>query len=152
MPGNGSCSYPEPSSSTYHPPTIMNSTPTLYQFSSPKAEDLEPPPSSHPIKSSGYGIHTKFIAKIRENPFSGAEGENPYVHLREFEQICSCLVITGMAQQTLKWKVFPFSLTGRAKIWCDHNRERVEGSWETLRDKFCLTFLEEVFKSNQPNS
>jgi hypothetical protein len=41
--GNGSYSRFELSSSTYNPPTIMNSSPTLAQFSDPKGENLEPP-------------------------------------------------------------------------------------------------------------
>jgi hypothetical protein len=52
---------------------------------------------------------------VREQSFSGDKDENPYSYLREFEQLCLCLVITGMSQDTLKWKLFLFSLTGRAK-------------------------------------
>jgi hypothetical protein len=46
-----------------------------------------------------------------------------------------------MNQQTLKWKLFPFSLVGGAKKWYYSLVGSMEGSWDTLREKFCLTFF-----------
>jgi hypothetical protein len=99
LPGNSSYSSSEPSSFIYHPPTIMNSSPTLAQFSAPKGENLDPPSSSHPIHTSGYELRPGFIAMAIEQSFAGTEEENPYTHLREFEQLCSCITIEGMAQK-----------------------------------------------------
>ena len=48
------------------------------------------------------------IAMIQEQPFYGQVDEDPYTHLREFEQLCSCRSISGMTQETLKWQLFPF--------------------------------------------
>ena len=78
---------------------------------------------------------------VREQSFGGLETESPYVHLREFEQLCSCLVISGMPGETLRWLLFPFSLTGQAKSWYSLAVGKVEGSWETLKNKFCLQFF-----------
>jgi len=79
----------------------MDSTP-IYQFSSPRSELLEPPPSSHPILTDGFQIHPIFKAMVRQQTFSGKEDENPYIHLHKFEQQCSCLNIYGMNHETLK--------------------------------------------------
>jgi hypothetical protein len=78
----------------------MDSTP-IYKLSAPKGELLEPPPSSHPILTDGYELRPTFIAMVQEQTFSREE-ENPYVHLWEFEQLCSCLNILGMTHETLK--------------------------------------------------
>jgi hypothetical protein len=86
----------------------MNSSPTLAQFSAPKGENLEPPSSSHPIPTSGYEMWPGFIAMAREQSFAGTEEENPYTHLREFEQLLSCITTEGVAQETLKWMIFLF--------------------------------------------
>jgi hypothetical protein len=75
--------------------------------------------------------------------FSRAEEENPYTHLRGFEEVCSGLVIHGMSHETLKWKLFPFSLTGIAKKWYTQTVRGVTGDWEVLRNKFCLAFFPE---------
>jgi len=46
-----------------------------------------------------------------------------------------------MAQETLRWKLFPFSLAERAKQWYTHNVGKVNGEWEELSDRFCLAFF-----------
>jgi hypothetical protein len=119
----------------------MGSDPTLFEISAPKGNHLEPPPSSHSITTSSYELCPGFIAMVREQSFSGDKDESPYSNLREFEQLCLCLVIAGMSQDTLKWKLFPFSLTGRVKQWYSLNVRSMEGDWESLRKAFCLTFI-----------
>ena len=78
---------------------------------------------------------------VREQNFSGYENENHYYHLREFKQLCSCLSIAGMAQETLRWKLFPFSLNGKVRQWYAHNVGKINGEWDELQDKFCLAFF-----------
>jgi hypothetical protein len=141
LPGNGSCFDSEPSSSVYHPIYLMDSDPTLFEISAPKGDHLEPPPSSHSITTSSYELRLGFIAIVREQSFSGDKDESPYSHLHEFEQLCSCLVIARMSQDTLKWKLFPFSSTWKAKQWYLLNVRSMEGEWESLRKAFCLTFF-----------
>jgi hypothetical protein len=95
----------------------MDSNPTPFDFLAPKGDLLEPPSSSHPIKTRGYELRPAPIALVRENSFAITKEESLYIHLRGFEQICSIILNEGMTQQTLKWKLFPFSLTGGAKKW-----------------------------------
>jgi hypothetical protein len=72
-----------------------------------------------------FQLHPGFVAMVREQTFLGYDNENPYHHLREFEQLCSCLSIVGMAQETLQWKLFPFSLNERGRQWYAHNVGKV---------------------------
>ena len=46
-----------------------------------------------------------------------------------------------MTQETLRWKLFPFSLTGMAKQWYTHVVESTNGDWDELKDKFHLAFF-----------
>ena len=66
---------------------------------------------------------------------------NPYSHLNEFEQTCVCLRIEGMSDETLRWKLFPFSLTGKGKHWYNLTIESRQGDWEALCSSFCLQFF-----------
>ena len=75
---------------------------SIYKFFAPKVELLEPPSSSHPILTDGYDLGPDLIAMIQEQPISGQVDEDPYTHLREFKQLCSCRSISGMTQETLK--------------------------------------------------
>ena len=77
---------------------------------------------------------------VRAQPFSGLENENPCNHLLDFEEMCSCLSISGMTQETLRWKLFPFSLIGKAKQRYTIAVESMNGDWDELKDMFCLGF------------
>ena len=46
-----------------------------------------------------------------------------------------------MTHETIKWKLFLFSLLGRAKQWYAHTIGGVHGNWDELRNKFCLAFV-----------
>ena len=55
--------------------------------------------------------------------------------------MCSCLSISGMTQETLKWKLFPFSLIEKVEQWYTHVIGSTNGDWEELKEKFCLAFF-----------
>jgi len=115
--------------------------PTIQNLSAPKGEFVESPQSSKPITTSSYELRPGFIAMVWEQTFWGFNYKNPYHHLKEFEELCACLTISGMSQETLRWKLFPFSLEERAKQWYTHNVGKVAGDWEELRNRFYLAFF-----------
>jgi len=76
---------------------------TLRDFSAPsRSSHGEHPPSCHPILTPGYEIPPSLVAMVRLQSFSGRRDENPYTHLREFEQNCSIISIPGMHHETVK--------------------------------------------------
>ena len=99
----------------------------IIQFTAPKGVSLEPPPSSKSILTNSYEIHPCFITKVQELSFSGEKDDNSSAHLQEFEQVCSCLHISGISHETLKWKLFLFSLMGLAKLWYTRTVESAQG-------------------------
>ena len=115
---------------------------TLRDFSAPSRSSHhgERPPSCHPILTPDYEIRPSLVAMVRSQSFSGRRDENPYTHLREFDQNCSIISIPGMHHETVKWILFPFSLTGRAKDWYSITVGSVEGDWNALKEKFCLCY------------
>ena len=110
----------------------MDQTP-IFEYAAPSGASLEPPRSSQAILIVHYELRSSLIAMVQEKPFFGDEDENPYTHLRDFEQLCSCIHIQGMRRDTLKLKLFPFSLTGVAKRWYSHHVGSVKGEWEKLQ-------------------
>ena len=104
----------------------MDSTP-IYQYAKLMSASLKPPKSLEPILTPGYELYPCFIKLIREQSFSVEGDENPYSHLREFEQTYTCLRIVGMSNETLRWKLFPFSLTGIAKHWYSQTVGSMQG-------------------------
>jgi hypothetical protein len=113
----------------------------IYSFSALEGKYLEPANSLHPIEAEGYEIRPDFISLIRELNFAGSLDENSYKHLQDFEEICATLMISGMNHETLKWKAFPFSLTGWAKRWYKLHISSCHGSWDFLKDQFCFALF-----------
>ena len=112
----------------------------IQNLSASKGEFPEPSllKSNH---SFGYELHRSLKALVRAQPFLGHDKENTCHHLHEFEEMCSCLSISSMTQETLKWKLFPFSLMGKAKQWYTQAVGSTNGDWDELKDKFCLAFF-----------
>jgi hypothetical protein len=77
---------------------------------------------------------------VRELNFYGGLDENPYKHLQDLE-ICATLMISGMNHETLKWKAFPFSLTGWANQWYELHVSSCHGNWVILKDQSCFAFF-----------
>ena len=118
----------------------LESTP-IYQYGAPMGTSLQSQESLKHILTPGYELRPRLINMVQDQPFSGKGDENPYSHLNEFEQTCACLRITGMSDETLRWKLFPFSLTGKAERWYNLTIESRQGDWEALCSSFCLQFF-----------
>ena len=118
----------------------MDTTP-IHQFAAPTSAHLEPPKFSKPILTLCYELRPSLINMIHDQSFSREGDENLDFHLREFEQICTCLHIAGMSDETLRWKLFPFSLMGVAKYWYNWTVGSLQGDWEALCSSFCLSFF-----------
>jgi hypothetical protein len=100
----------------------------LYQYGAPTDLSLRPAKSSKLVLSPSYELSPELITMVKDQSFSDKINENPYSHLCEFEQICACLHIEGMSYESLRWKLFPFSLIGKAKHCYNHHVKRSKGN------------------------
>ena len=56
--------------------------------------------------------------------FHGMENENPYTHIRDFEEVCITFKEGTIDMDLLKLKAFPLTLKDKAKIWLNSLRPR----------------------------
>ena len=61
--------------------------------------------------------------------FHGMENENPYTHIREFEEVCMTFKEGATDMELLKLKAFPLTLKDKAKIWLNSLRPRTIRNW-----------------------
>jgi hypothetical protein len=122
------------------PQDSTDSTPIQFCYF-PKTIGSKPPHSAKPILSDGYELRPCLIEMVQNQSFLGKEDENPHTHINKFKQTCACLHIKGMSDETIRWKLFLFSLEGKAKIWYSRTAPSKEGSWEVLCSSFCLDFF-----------
>ena len=68
--------------------------------------------------------------------FHGMENENPYTHIREFEEVCITFKEGETDMDILKLNAFPLTLKDKAKIWLNSLRPRTIRSWAELQAEF----------------
>ena len=80
--------------------------------------------------------------------FHGMENENPYTHIREFEEVCTTFKEGVPEMDLLKLKAFPLTLKDKAKIWLNALRLRTIRNWAEL----LAEFLKKFFSATKTNS
>ena len=68
--------------------------------------------------------------------FHSLESENPYIHIREFEEVMATFHNRANAVDSVRLKFFPFSLKDKAKSWLYSLRSTSIGTWEEMTTKF----------------
>ena len=78
----------------------------------------------------------------------GMENENPYTHIRDFEEVCTTFKEGMMDMDLLKLKAFPLTLKDKAKIWLNSLRPRTIRNWAELQAEF----LKKFFSAHKTNN
>ena len=73
--------------------------------------------------------------------FHGMENENPYTHIRDFEEVCTTFKEGATDMELLKLKAFPLTLKDKAKIWLNSLRPRTIRNWAELKAEFLKKFF-----------
>ena len=80
--------------------------------------------------------------------FHGMENENPYTHIREFEEVCTTFKEGATDMELLKLKAFPLTLKYKAKIWLNSLRLRTIRNWTKMQAEF----LKKIFSTHKTNN
>ena len=80
--------------------------------------------------------------------FHGMENENPYMHIRDFEEVCTTFKEGAFDMDLLKLKDFPLTLKDKAKIWLNSLRPRTIRNWAELQAEF----LKKFFSAHKTNN
>ncbi|RVW70465.1 hypothetical protein CK203_058313 [Vitis vinifera] len=84
--------------------------------------------------------------------FHGMESENPYAHIKEFEDVCNTFQEGGASIDLMRLKLFPFTLKDKAKIWLNSLRPRTTletmcgGDFMSKNPKEAMDFLNYIAK------
>ena len=80
--------------------------------------------------------------------FHGMESENPYTHIREFEEVCNTFKEDMTTVDLMRLKLFPFTLNDKAMIWINSLRPRTIQNWIEMQAEF----LKKFFSTHRTNS
>ncbi|XP_058216596.1 uncharacterized protein LOC131327445 [Rhododendron vialii] len=73
--------------------------------------------------------------------FHGIEREDPYMHVKDFLEICATFRFQNFSEESVKLRLFPFSLKDKAKAWLNSLPSGSITSWDILVKKFLLKFF-----------
>eukprot|EP00268_Persea_americana_P041107 TRINITY_DN4093_c0_g3_i1.p1 TRINITY_DN4093_c0_g3~~TRINITY_DN4093_c0_g3_i1.p1 ORF type:complete len:157 (+),score=5.03 TRINITY_DN4093_c0_g3_i1:792-1262(+) len=79
--------------------------------------------------------------------FHGLDSESAYSHLREFEEVCATLHFNNIGEDIVKFRLFPFSLKEKAKIWLHSLRPNSITTWNVMVREFLKKFFP-LYKTN----
>ena len=80
--------------------------------------------------------------------FHGMENENPYTHIRNFEEVCMTFKEGEIDMELLKLKAFSLTLKDKAKIWLNSLRPRTIRNWTEIQAEF----LKKFFSTHKTNT
>ncbi|KAJ9544639.1 hypothetical protein OSB04_024346 [Centaurea solstitialis] len=83
-------------------------------------------------------INKGVLKMIGTISFDGERKANPYQHLKDFEDICDLLNTTA---DEVKLRVFPLTLTNKAKDWFKKLTPGSISTWEVLKSAFLSRFF-----------
>ena len=80
--------------------------------------------------------------------FHGMENENPYTHIRDFEEVCMTFKEGTFDMDLIKLKAFLLTLKDKAEIWLNSLRPRTIRNWAELQAEF----LKKFFSAHRTNN
>jgi hypothetical protein len=119
---------------------------TLREFSSPQVENIRTGPTLQ-INAQDFELKPSLINMVQATSFSGKVYEDANAHLQNFLEIGATINIKNIPQDVVLLRLFPFSLTGKAKRWFYSSKEEVN-TWE----KCSKTFLAKFFPIGKTNA
>ena len=105
---------------------------TLRELSTPTIEDLKTQESNVKPTAGSYELKPGIIRIAAENLFRGDDDENPYKHLKRFNQVCHTFHQEGVPAEWFKWNPFSFTFVNKAKRWYQLAASEPQGDWELL--------------------
>ncbi|XP_024021730.1 uncharacterized protein LOC112091702 [Morus notabilis] len=73
--------------------------------------------------------------------FSGIGTEDPHLHLTQFMEVSDTFKITGVTEDALRLKLFPYSLRDRARVWLNSLPPDSVVTWDDLAEKFLMKYF-----------
>ncbi|KAF5450006.1 hypothetical protein F2P56_030391 [Juglans regia] len=78
---------------------------------------------------------------VQQAQFNGSPLDDPNIHLTMFLEICDTVKINGVTEDTIRLRLFPFSLRDRARGWLQSLQPRSITSWQDMAEKFHAKFF-----------
>jgi len=116
---------------------------TLRDYVTPGAHSETPGITIPPVAAHNFELKPALISVVQQSQFGGLPMEDPNLHLSVLVEVCDTLKINGASTDTIRLRLFPFSLRDKATAWV-HVHSLPSGSistWKELTKAFLAKFF-----------
>ena len=89
-----------------------------------------------PIQANNFDLKGVTLQMLHNIQFHGLPSENPNAHLTSFIEVCDTLRYNRVIEEAFRLRMFPLSLSDRAKHWLTSQPPDSITSWNGLVQKF----------------
>ena len=89
-----------------------------------------------PNTARAIGIKSTNLTLVGANQFTGLEHEDSYTHLSIFYELIATMGFEDQDKEAAHMRLFPFSLTGKAKDWLKSHPNQSLTRWSEVEEKF----------------
>ena len=117
-------SHSRTASSSATPPVVEPVTPipsattamamSLHDYSTPAVANVPIRPAVN-TGTGNFKLCIGLITMVQANQFCGLPSEDASAHLQHFLELCNIIVIKDVTPASIRLRLFPFSLMGKAK-------------------------------------
>ena len=119
---------------------------SLCDYSTPAVANVLVEPTVN-TGNGNFKLRTGLLTMVQANQFYGLPSEDANAHLQNFLELCETIIFKDVAPKSVKLRLFPFSLSGKAKQWFYQSKEAVN-TW----DKCSAAFLAKFFPMSKTNA
>jgi hypothetical protein len=99
---------------TSAPSAIIIMAKSLHDYSTPVVSNVPVGPTMN-TRTENFELRTGLIMMVQANQFCGLPSEDVSAHLQHFLELCDTIVIKDVTPTSIRLRLFPFSLTRKAK-------------------------------------
>ncbi|KAK5844687.1 hypothetical protein PVK06_000828 [Gossypium arboreum] len=115
---------------------------TMYDYAKPSLTGTESSIVRPAVAVNTFELKPNTIQMIQQFVlFDGLQDEDPNAHLANFLDLCDTFKINGVSDDTIRLRLFPFSLRNKAKQWLNSLPRGSITTWEKMTEKFLLKYF-----------
>ncbi|CAM8918138.1 unnamed protein product [Rhodiola kirilowii] len=111
----------------------------LKDYSTQSLTGFQLPIAPPEVNAPQFKLKPALINMVGNNAFTGIG--NPNAHLTSFLELCETFKFNNVPKENIYLRLFPFSLTGRAKDWLWSHEGSTFTTWDELAQAFLLQYF-----------
>jgi hypothetical protein len=101
---------------TLTPSATTTMTKSLRDYSTPTIANVPVGPTIN-MGTRNFELCNGLITMVQANQFYGLPSEDTSAYLQHFLELCETIIIKDITPASIRLRLFPFSLAGKAKQW-----------------------------------